>query len=254
MKQLTRLLIVFVACNALVLTAFADGLSATASWERHHDVWPQLCNWTGFYAGINAGGVFGTSDASDFEYNTFKNGDKSIDWSYDVSGFTGGGQLGYNFQVWKSLVLGVEVDGGYLGVDGSKREPLSPGDDTFGKTEGAVYSSWRGRVGMAVDNWLLYVTGGGFGSNAQISAVDDCNTGPCGPSLGGGSSDDFRVGLTVGGGFEYCFNPHWSVRVEYLYFDLGTEDFTFTDDRGFPYKFDTETDGHIVRSGLNFKF
>ena len=107
---------------------------------------------------------------------------------------------------------------------------------------------------MALDRWLLFATGGGIGVNYEARVVDDCSTGACGPDLGRGSSSDFRLGWTVGGGVEYCLNRHWSAKVEYLYFDLENDQFDFHDLQGRSLPFDTETDGHIVRAGLNFRF
>ncbi|MEP6602463.1 MAG: outer membrane beta-barrel protein [Spartobacteria bacterium] len=101
---------------------------------------------------------------------------------------------------------------------------------------------------------LAYATGGGIGSNAESRVVDNCDTGNCGPDLGSGSSDDFRVGWTVGGGLEYALNCHWSVRVEYLYFNLEENDIHFHNEIDRRFNFDAETDGNIVRADLNFKF
>jgi outer membrane immunogenic protein len=176
------------------------------------------------------------------------------DWSYDVSGFNGGMQAGFNLQPWRMFVVGVEADLGYLGLNGKGTEPASPGGDTFGETESDFYLTWRGRAGVALDHWLLFATGGGIAVNYEARVVDDCNTGNCGPDLGRGSSSDFRLGWTVGGGVEYCFNRHWSAKAEYLYFDLENDKFNFHDLQGRSLPFDTETDGHIVRAGLNFRF
>jgi outer membrane immunogenic protein len=211
---------------------------------------PASCDWRGFYVGLHAGGDFGDSTATDFEYNVFP----ARDWSYGVAGFNGGLQAGFNLQPWKMFVVGVETDLGYLGVNGDRAEPASPGHDTVGETESDFYLTWRGRVGVALDRWLVFATGGGIAVNYEASVVDHCSTGACGPDLGRGSSSDFRVGWTVGGGLEYCLNRHWSAKAEYLYFDLGNDRFDFHNLQGAPFPFDTETDGHIFRAGLNFRF
>lgn len=208
------------------------------------------CTWQGFYIGLHAGGEFGDSTATDFEYNVFP----ARDWSYDDSGFNGGMQAGFNLQLWRMLVIGIETDLGYLGLNGEGTEPASPGGDTFGETESDFYSTWRGRIGLGLDRWLLFVAGGGIGVNYEARVVDDCDVSPCGDDLGRGSSSDFRVGWTVGGGVEYCLNRHWSAKVEYLYFDLGNERFDFHNGAGAPFPFETKTDGHIFRAGLNYRF
>lgn len=106
---------------------------------------PPSCNWSGFYFGINGGGVFGNSEMKDVDDYNLDN-DK---WSYDASGFTKGGQIGYNFQV-HSFVFGLEADAGYLGIDGDGTQPASPGGDTFGETSGGFFTTLRARMGVSL--------------------------------------------------------------------------------------------------------
>ena len=72
-----------------------------------------------------------------------------------------------------------------------------------------------------------------------------------------------RPGWTAGGGLEWMFSPNWSVKAEYLYYDLGKVTFgvggltlatagaTFFTD--LPVA-STRFNGHIVRVGLNYHF
>jgi opacity protein-like surface antigen len=48
-------------------------------------------------------------------------------------------------------------------------------------------------------------------------------------------------------------NQHWSVTAEYLYLKLDDEHFSGVS-FGTRYGFNAETEGHIVRAGLNYKF
>jgi outer membrane immunogenic protein len=262
MKSLTRLLIAFFACNALVLVALAGPESLPRNDYKESKtmvapVPPPPCDWTGFYIGINGGGVFGNdTEVTDVDEYNVDIGDPGHTFSYDADGWVGGGQLGYNFQIGKWFVLGVEGDGGYLGVDGRKRQPGSPGDDTFAETNPGFYTTLRARVGVTFNCLMIYATGGGFGSDYERRVEDDCNEGPCGDALGSGSDDDFRFGWTVGGGAEWAFTRHWSVKVEYLHYDLGDDDhvdFKIRDGTHFRWRFD-EDGGDIVRGGVNFRF
>src|SRR3954464_2054804 len=70
--------------------------------------------WTGFYVGVNAGGAFSTHDRDDFTTSgafvgaTPLTGFAAVSTnSNDRSGFAGGGQIGYNYQMG-SWVIGVE--------------------------------------------------------------------------------------------------------------------------------------------------
>src|SRR5690349_19624719 len=79
-------------------------------------------NWTGWYAGVNAGASFGNVktdfNVGEIEYvqvvagNVFvfdAPGSGVSDRSYP-SGFIGGGQIGYNWQVSPIWVVGLEAD------------------------------------------------------------------------------------------------------------------------------------------------
>jgi outer membrane immunogenic protein len=256
MKSLTRLVISFFACGTLVLTAFA-GPEHISSKDKEVMAAPApSCNWSGFYVGVVAGGAFGSNRATDIDgYNS----PPGINWDYQVGGFTGGAEAGYNFQ-FGSFVLGPEVDLGYmsLGTDHRSIEPVpfnANGKDTFAQNDSNFYTTLRARLGWTTHNWLLFITGGGIGLNDQARVSDDCITGNCGgDTLNDRNDYDFLFGWTVGGGVEYMFNCHWSMKVEYLYFNLGDDTVTETNRFGSTEHFGNEIDGNVVRLGLNFKF
>src|SRR5690242_11167254 len=86
----------------LVLAAAVLGLTASSAFAADLGVRappvtpaPVATTWTGFYAGLNAGG--GWANVS------------SDNVSSDLSGFVGGGQLGYNWESGNWL-LGIEGD------------------------------------------------------------------------------------------------------------------------------------------------
>src|SRR6202030_3202222 len=75
---------------------------------------PIAPSWTGFYVGLNAGGSFGSDTAT--QNATFTstalgaNGLLSNTAQHAPKGWLAGGQLGYNWQVSSSYVLGLEAD------------------------------------------------------------------------------------------------------------------------------------------------
>jgi outer membrane immunogenic protein len=82
---------------------------------------------------------------------------------------------------------------------------------------------------------------------------------------GAGFMRQTRVGWTVGGGLEWMFMPNWSLKGEYLYYDLGSLAWNNTpivhDDRetaGAQVINNSSTsmsfNGHIVRAGINYHF
>jgi outer membrane immunogenic protein len=271
MRTLSFCAAAFFTCCMLALTAVA-GPEPLPSGKEMKEVAPlpppPSCDWTGFYIGMNLGGNFGHSEIKDSDfYWTHAGGGvvgapsaSSIDnsnqtWGYSHSGFTGGGQVGYNWQ-WKWLVLGPEFDVGYMNVDGSGIEPWSnspPYGPNTGSTSSDFYTTFRGRIGVSLDwhgCWLLYGTAGGIGVNLETRVSDP------GEDFSG-SRTAFDWGYCVGGGMERKINSRWSVKVEYLYFALGDQGFTGsspTYEPGNDFHFNGETMGHIVRAGLNFHF
>jgi outer membrane immunogenic protein len=77
---------------------------------------------------------------------------------------------------------------------------------------------------LASNAWLFYVTGGAALANPQFSdtACFPLGEGGCNSAAGGQT----KLGWTVGGGAEWAFAPHWSVKAEYLYVDLGSVSYT----------------------------
>jgi outer membrane immunogenic protein len=261
MKQLTCLTAIFCACMAFAVTALGgpEPLPSGKEMKQVAPAPPPECNWTGFYIGVNVGGQWGHSEDVDHDYNVgFLPPDFDKPWGYDESGVIAGGQIGYNFQ-WNWLVLGVEGDLGYMNTDGDGTEPGSPGGDTVGKTSSDFYTTVRGRIGFALGHWLFYGTGGGIGVNQKTQVNDNCDTGACGDELIHASTTNFNWGWTGGGGIEYMLGCHWTIRGEYLRYQLGDENFsgvdTFLGVPGDRHDFKAPgTMGNIFRAALNYKF
>jgi outer membrane immunogenic protein len=211
-------------------------------------------NWTGFYFGINGGYAFDlSSDVSDLDF--LNAGPPVQSFSFDSDGPVAGGQIGFNLQPLRWLVLGVEGDGGYFGVDGRERQPTSPDPGTFAEVNPGAYATARGRIGLAWDRWLFYATGGWIGSDYERKVVDKqiCL---CGFPLGSGEDEDWRSGWVVGGGIEWAFHgDHWTMRIEYLYFDFDDGNVTVPIVQQGPFRFGWDDNtGNIIRAGLNYKF
>ena len=64
-----------------------------------------------------------------------------------------------------------------------------------------------------------------------------------------GSEAHTLVGWTLGAGFEYAFAPRWTAKLEYLYVDLGKENFFV----GVPGGGSFGLTDQIVRIGINFR-
>jgi outer membrane immunogenic protein len=215
-------------------------------------------DWTGCYIGANAGWI-GSQDhdtlAPSGSYlnrpgvaappNFFGTGDfasniAALTHSYSINGSGAliGEQIGCNKQAGH-YVFGAEFDAQWTSlkssVSASYAPSVDPGNPIFinsphteqasNRLEGLL--TFRGRAGYAWDRLLLYATGGlavgeiksqttvAFATTGALTAVYD-------GALHVSSRTTDRAGWVVGGGAEYAFAPHWSVKAELLYIDFGT--------------------------------
>jgi outer membrane immunogenic protein len=189
---------------------------------------PSYYDWTGFYLGANGGFTGGDS------HFDFQGADLGRN-QFDTSGGQVGGTAGYNFQVGR-IVFGLEGDLDWSDVSGSSSCGLST---LTCQTQNNWLGTARGRVGVAFDRVLPYVTGG--------LAVGDISA-----NTGAGSASTTNAGWTVGGGLEYGFSKNWSAKMEYLHVDLGSFDCGTACSPTPPVNVHANED--LVRAGLNYRF
>ncbi|HWL94949.1 MAG TPA: outer membrane protein [Phycisphaerae bacterium] len=193
-------------------------------------------NWTGFYVGAHAGAGLSQVHATAPIFNS---------GAVDIAGagFTGGIQGGYNWQISRAWVAGIEADFAWLGIDRSLRS----WDSIF--TAFGVKTDWygtiRGRVGYSTGPALLYVTGGAAWVKVENN-FDRLNPG----TLASASKSETATGWTVGGGIEAALAQNWTAKIEYLYIDAGSQD-VFNPLNGTAH-FDNHF--HVFRFGLNYQF
>jgi outer membrane immunogenic protein len=243
-------------------------------------------NWSGFYIGGNLGYSWGRAATDGIQTGTQSVSEFAaisgalrpgfpvvtplattpVTGRANVNGVIGGGQAGYNWQRG-SWLFGLETDIQGSGERGSSDVCLVAGCATGTGLFTANYKlDWfgtaRGRIGiLPADRVLLYATGGlAYGG---VSA-----TAPLIP-LSWGST---RAGWTVGAGAEVAIDQHWSVKLEYLYMDLGdvgsgsTTTTNVVTQLGVPVRFNTVTTttltsafnsrftDNILRVGFNYRF
>jgi outer membrane immunogenic protein len=228
----------------------------------------QAYNWTGFYIGGHAGygwmkSTDAISGANAFGTALLTSGDIATSIPLDPRGFIGGGQLGYNWQISPRWVVGVEADISWTDM---QKTVAAPGPNDFRRIMTASekldwFGTVRARVGfIPVDRLLVYGTGGLAYANASLSTaltrvLNDGTTACANNNCQTGSTSETRVGWTIGGGTEWAFTNNWSLKAEYLYYDLGTLSHTMTDPT-FPsiFKAAAQLKGNIARAGVNYHF
>jgi outer membrane immunogenic protein len=227
-KYYVGLLAVTLTSVAALATANAADLAVKAPVYKAPAYVP--FTWTGFYIGVNGGGAWGNTD-----WTYLSN---LATASHKTSGGLVGGTSGYNWQVSPNWVVGVESDFDWADIKGSTACP----NPTFScESKIRDFGTFRGRLGYAFDRFLVYGTGGVAWGSTQIQTAL--------PGATFGSTSD-RTGWAAGAGAEYAFSGPWSVKVEYLHYDLGST--TTTVDNGLLVN--SKSTGDLVRAGLNWKF
>jgi outer membrane immunogenic protein len=210
-------------------------------------------NWSGFYAGLNAGGSWGRA-RSDFAISGFAN---TITPSESIrpDGAIGGGQIGFDWQLNPNWLIGVEAD-----IQASGESAASQRFDTVDfegvttkyETKIEWFGTVRGRIGYSFDRRaFLYATGGLAYGRTSISGTSMTVFRGTTTAF---SNADVNTGWTIGAGMEgVAWNPRWTWKVEYLYLDLGTLNAAVSSGLTTTHTATRFTD-NILRAGLNFHF
>jgi outer membrane immunogenic protein len=276
------------------LLASAAGTALASILGVSTPVHAQSFTWAGFYAGVNAGGAWGRSEASTttdcsvpftpgyfcFAGSGAANGlavAASGTGSIKGSGFTGGVQAGYNWQS-NNLVYGLEADFGAFNLSGSRRAsanyPVAAGGG--GPTTANVYTvgssfdtdwlfTFRGRLGWTLSpNLLVYATGGWAVTDLKVSnsfSDDYIGGGATQGAVENASKSTFKSGAVVGGGLEWALGNRWTVKGEYLYLNFGKVIASGVisnagQGAGYAQALSTSSDmtAHVARLGVNYKF
>ena len=181
-------------------------------------------NWSGFYLGANFGGAW-TNGSLNIPGNNFYGG---------ITEFIGGVQAGYNFQAGH-LLFGVEGDFDWATFN----HPTLP-VPTLGSVSHHWMSTVGGRIGLVDDRWLVFAKlGGGWVHSDAIVNI------PGSPSWNGSSTNG---GWLIGGGIEYGFKAHWTVKLEYDYLALSSWNSATVPAVGL------SRDVQMIKAGINYKF
>jgi outer membrane immunogenic protein len=201
----------YAAATAAMTIAAGAALAADLPRSRtpYYSTAPSnVYNWAGPYVGANLGYQWGTTSNS----------------ATRPSGIQGGIQGGYLWQNGQ-FVFGGETD---LQISGA--------DDTVTpfKFANPWWGTLRGRAGYAMNNILFYATVGlAYGGMRADSALL--------------SESKSAIGWTAGAGVEVGLTPNWTAKIEYLYIDLASRNFSVTGNTN-------SIDSSVLRLGANYHF
>jgi outer membrane immunogenic protein len=135
-----------------------------------------------------------------------------------ATGFTAGVQVGYDWQS-RYFVYGVVADWTWTGLKHTTTNNVGGTSIPFITAKVDWLATFRGRMGLAVDDTMVYLTGGLALADLKSSVgnkVCDSSSTLCLNGL-----NTVQAGWVAGVGAEHKFTQNWSVFTEFLYYDLG---------------------------------
>jgi outer membrane immunogenic protein len=214
-------------------------------------------DWAGPYIGVNAGyGLGRAADTSGLGVaGTILFTDSQV---ANINGFLGGGQIGYDVRM-DNWLAGVEAD-----VQGASQTSghsytcpagvcAVPAVSATLSEKLNLFGTVRARAGiLATPTVLFYGTAGlAYGQFESNSSL-----------VGAVRQTNFQPGWTAGAGIETIVAGNWSVKVEYLYMDLGRVSGTnsstvasvLPNPANLASSFSSHLTDNIVRIGVNYRW
>jgi outer membrane immunogenic protein len=219
---------------------------------------------TGFYAGVQAGYGFGR-DRNGFGA-VIDNGSPDVPseagpYHHNTDGVVLGGQLGFNWEFLPSWVLGLEGEGWWSAVRGSRttrEDAADPGSFTRFRSQNRADGAISGRIGFVLEESLIYAKAGiDWGAYRYVEQHDDfggVNNAACNPVCTVTFSKT-RAGLLLGAGWEFQFAPDWTSKFEYDYINFGPQRVPYpaAGQTVAPTSFVVHDNESIVKVGFNYQ-
>jgi outer membrane immunogenic protein len=230
-----RIAFALIATSCMSATSFAADLPASGPYRPGPLMVRQPVEWTGVYFGANAGygwgqyssnitftglgasGLtnpvpgFGPAGIIAVGGPTELSGTRIIG-SGSPSGAIAGGQIGFNWQAGM-FVFGGEIDGQWSGQENTFTAACGAGCTATETIKIRSLLTGRGRVGLAFDWFMPYVTGGA----ALVDGLNNLTMTVAGTSANFAPLSHSTLGWTAGGGVEIALWSNWSAKFEYLY-------------------------------------
>jgi len=216
--------------------SFAADLPVSGPYRPGPFVVRQPVEWTGLYFGANAGYGWGKYSSN----ITFSGASTSgltnpitgitpqgtlgavagptelsgtrVPGSGSPSGAIVGGQIGFNWQAGM-FVFGGEIDGQWSGQENTFSTVCGTGCSATESIKIRSLATGRGRLGLAFDWFMPYVTGGA----AMVNGLNNLTMTVGGTTASFAPLSHTTLGWTAGAGVEVALWSNWSAKLEYLY-------------------------------------
>jgi outer membrane immunogenic protein len=214
-------------------------------------------SWTGCYLGAHVGGGWASKDMTD-PVQLVQDQLTGAPVTAGVTtvrvspiGVAVGGQFGCDYQFAPSWAAGIEfaASGSTMKGSTSLALPLGvPGEAALVTARTDFLGSGSVRLGYAADRWLFYVKGGAAWAGDKY-VITGAFTGIPFDFEG----LDQRLGWIVGGGVDWAFSGHWSLAVEYDYYQFGHRSTLMSDAvNAVSGPVDFKQSVQVAKVGLNF--
>jgi opacity protein-like surface antigen len=203
-------------------------------------------DWTGFYIGGHVDDSWSDTNSSTIDT---ANGAAFAPVNSSLSAWHGGIQVGFDDMMPSRVVIGLLAD---ISSGATKTTTTTDASGTS-TNQSTIFDSEtvRGRLGYAVDNVLLYGTGGWAWSSNQ--AIRTQLTGTVNNATAGTAEavNTYLGGWTAGGGVAFAFAQNWDAFAEYRYTSFGSSTMTL------PFSqlaTNSTTNANTIEFGVNYKF
>jgi outer membrane immunogenic protein len=205
---------------------------------------PALYDWTGVYFGGHVGGGILTDSVSQNGTAQFP-----LEGSGNLrpAGVIGGAQLGANYE-FAPWVVGAEASWSGSGITGSTLIPCSctPVLQERATSHALWFATATGRFGYAANDWLFYGKAGG--AWMHVSYTQDYLVAG-GFTSGTQTVSTDRAGFTAGLGLEYGMTENLSGKIEFDFYDFGTQNYNFVQT-----PVSIQSNMYALILGLNYRF
>lgn len=219
-------------CYFLIITAlalFAETLEAYPL-AKNNALELKKIHWTGFYAGGTFGSAWEKNNATwrPLPSPTYFGADQ-VTRNNRGQGALGGILAGFNYQLMRTSIVGVEGDWSWSNITGSfisapwtiDNAVDSPASYTSMKSTLHWIPSLRGRIGYLVfPQVMIFGAAGVAWANSTYTANNSNGFEDALFYTTNTSFSKTSIGYTVGGGIEWAIVSNFFVRAEYLYYQF----------------------------------